>query len=164
MSTTELDRNSTTLVGNEQLLEIAQSIWSSMLGLAASPDRSESLVRDPIGLMASVHIAGAWNGLVVFLPTATFARRAASLMLAMPPDSVSMAEIEDAVAELSNIIGGSVKALLPGPSSLSLPVVLHGSQYAVRMPRTRLAANLRFTCEGQPLEIRILEGYVATSR
>ena len=32
-------------------------------------------------------------------------------------------DIEDGLGELANVVGGNVKAVLPGPSALGLPVV-----------------------------------------
>lgn len=145
-----------TLISEEQLLEVVESIWDSMLGLPVSLRGSEGLVRDAAGLTACVQISGAWNGVVLFLPTERFARRATTIMLA--EDELETVDVLDAVAELCNMVGGGIKTLLPGPSQLSLPTIMQGTQYALHMPRTRLIAQLKFTCESQTQEIRVLEG------
>jgi len=44
-------------------------------------------------------------------------------MFALPEEQLSDADIHDAVGELSNIVGGNIKSLLPPPTSLSIPFV-----------------------------------------
>lgn len=149
----------TTLFRSDQLFEVVESIWDSMLGLPVSMRGGEGLVHDAAGLIASVQISGAWNGVVLFLPTERFARRAATLMLAK--DQLETAELLDAVAELCNMIGGGIKTMLPGPSHLSLPTIMQGTQYAVHVPKTRLIAQLKFSSESQTQEVRVLEGICA---
>jgi chemotaxis protein CheX len=148
------------LISRDDLMALVQSVWTSLLGLPVTTEACDRVVCDLNRLMGGVHIAGAWNGMVLLLPTETFVRRAASAMLGIAPDQVTTPDIEDALAELCNVIGGGVKSMLPGPSTLALPMVLHGSSYAVRLPRSKLAAGLRFSCENQPLELRVLEQYV----
>jgi chemotaxis protein CheX len=151
---------SETVVSHEQIFELVEAIWSSMLGLAITTNGGENFVRDAAGLTASVQISGKWNGVILLIPTERFARRATAIMLDKPEASLEMVDILDAVGELCNMIGGGIKSLLPGPSTLSLPTILQGSQYAVRIPKTRMISQLSFACESQPLEIRVLEGMV----
>lgn len=141
-------------------MELVQSVWTSLLGLPVTPESCERVVCDLNRLMGGVQIAGAWNGLVLLLPTEMFVRRAAALLLDVPADRVTLTDMEDVLAELCNILGGGIKSLLPGPSTLALPMVLHGSHYAVRLPRSTLLAGLRFSCEQQPLELRVLQQHV----
>src|SRR5688572_16659919 len=114
------------LLLNEQLQELVESAFSAMLSLPvcdASPAASEGAV--PL-LAASVAIAGTYNGTVLFTCTEQFGRRAASILLGVEPAEVTLSDIHDTVAELSNIFGGGIKSILPGPSNLSLPSVAHG--------------------------------------
>jgi chemotaxis protein CheX len=147
-------------ISRDELMHLVQSVWTSMLGLPATIDAGDRVVCHHHQLVGTIQIAGAWNGLVLFLPTEPFVRRATSMMLGTMSSHVSMAEMEDALAELCNVLGGGVKNMLPGPSTLALPMVLHGSNYAVRLPRSRPLIRLRFSCENQPLELRVLEQHV----
>jgi chemotaxis protein CheX len=144
-------------LSREDLMELVRSTFESLLGMSVAAEACDRVICDLNRMMGGVHIAGAWNGLVLLLPTETFMRQAAAAMLDVPPVQVAMADIEDALAELCNVLGGGVKSLLPGPSALALPMVLHGSNYAVRLPRCKLLAGLRFSCQQQPLELRVLE-------
>lgn len=145
-----------TAIDADQLWEVVDSIWSEMLGLTVSAAGDAAVVQDSAKLTTGIFISGAFRGLVLFLPTEQFARRAAARMLAVPEHALESADVEDAVCELCNMLGGGVKSLLPGPSTLSLPSVMRGSQYSLRVPGAQLAAHSRFQCEGQPLEVRVL--------
>ena len=147
---------SSTLITDEQLWDLVEPIWSMMLGLAAKRDDSDAGGREVRGLAASVQIDGAFHGTVLFLPTEVFARRAAARMLAVPESSVGADDMDDAIGELCNILGGGVKNLVPAPSSLSLSKVWHGAP-DVPDSRIPMAAGLRFACDGEPLELQILE-------
>lgn len=146
----------TTTISDDQLLELIESIWTTMLGLSVSRAGDDRLDPSDTWATASVRISGAVQGAVVLLTTERFARRATALMLDAQESAVTAAELDDAVAEMCNIIGGGVKSILPGPSSLSLPSVARGPQESINGPHTQIAARLQFLCEGQPLDVRVL--------
>ena len=85
------------------------------------------------------------------------ARRVASTMFATDACELSADQVSDALGELTNIIGGNIKALLPEPSQLSMPAVTEGTDYLFTIPGSRPAAQLSFTCEGKPFQITVLE-------
>ena len=59
------------------------------------------------------------------------------------------------VGELTNIVAGDVKALLPHPSALSLPTVAFGSDYEIAVVGTRQIASVTFTSETYPLVVSV---------
>lgn len=106
-----------------QLLDITRNVWTEFLGIGLAPVQSEkSPSRSSLsGCLASVTIDGEWNGFVAVACSRPLARRAAASMFGVASDAVTTDQIEDTIAELANIIGGNVKAILPCPSRLSLP-------------------------------------------
>ena len=154
----------TTQITEATLAEIVESVWTTMLGLPVVPRNDPQFVQSARGLAVSVHIVGSWNGTVLYLPTEAFARRAASLMLATPIEQVTTDDLHDAAAELCNIIAGSVKSILPGPSSLSLPTVAEGADYEVRVRHSRMLSRLTFRSEGETLQVLVLEANKNCSR
>jgi hypothetical protein len=146
-----------TLISDDHLWELVESIWGTMLSLGVTRDRGDTMVREPCRLTASVHIRGAFHGTVQFLPTEQFARRAAALMLDVPESSLVTADVDDAVGELCNMLGGGVKNLVPCHSSLSLHRITRDAPSTNLVPGEQVAAELHFTCEGQPLAVRVLE-------
>ncbi|RNL62665.1 chemotaxis protein CheX [Nocardioides marmoriginsengisoli] len=106
---------------------VVDEVWGTFLGT------EEPLVPGPagdleVGWSAAVSITGEWRGLVsVELPgpmAAEVTRRMLGLVDGLDPTSDE--DVADAVGELVNMIGGNVKSLMPGPSTLSLPVVAAG--------------------------------------
>src|SRR5688572_19054877 len=105
---------------NRAITEIVQSVCSSVLGIEVV----EATAGGPGGdvLVGTVRIAGAWQGEVVLRSTTAFARRAAAIIFDAP-EGGSDEENRDALGELTNMVAGNLKALLPAPSKLSLPAV-----------------------------------------
>lgn len=148
-----------TSIVDEQFWELIETIWSTMLNLPVL--RARALAHESSGPAASVRLHGAFRGVVQFLPSERFARRATARMLDVPEDSLTSADVDDAMGELCNMLGGGVKSLVPGPTGLSLPSVSRRSRPAPSVQRRQVAAELRFTCEGEPLEVRVLNDQVA---
>jgi chemotaxis protein CheX len=69
-------------------------------------------------------------------------------------------EVRDALGELTNVIGGNVKALFPGPSRISLPTVAVGSDYEVGVVDTTAVTSVSFTCDGHPMLVTLFQGAV----
>ena len=111
----------TTLLDTATVQAIADDVWTSLVG------DGEVLVPLPVPapevtVSAWVRITGPWCGAVVVTcdePTAEALTEC--LLRARPPAVVDAEDVADALGELANVLGGNVKAALPGPSSLGLP-------------------------------------------
>lgn len=117
-------------IESNDVVELVQAIFDNMLQLPCEPagvnsahDASDSSNR----LVGCVQIQGDWSGAIEIDTPLEFGRKAAGAMLMVPEEEVSMEDIQDTIAELSNMVGGSIKAILPGQSTLSLPSVASGS-------------------------------------
>lgn len=107
-----------------QLDDVTRAVWEATLGeelLAVGPAADP-----PAPLTGCVHLSGEWAGSVLLELPPSVARRAAAAMLELAVDGTTDEDLADAVCELTNMIGGNVKALVPGVNSLSLPHVLAG--------------------------------------
>ena len=62
-------------------------------------------------LAATVRIEGDWNGTVVFCGSEHLVQRAAISMFGLAPEDVRESDMQDMVRELTNMTGGSIKAL-----------------------------------------------------
>ena len=111
------------LLDDEIVQSIAQEAWSALVG------DDEFLVPLPGGvpddaLSSWVEIVGPWTGTVVLTcGRATAEELSRSLLKEHAPPVLDAEDIEDAIGELANVVGGNVKAVLPGPSVLGLPEV-----------------------------------------
>jgi chemotaxis protein CheX len=113
----------TDLIDEATVQGIAEEAWSALVG------EEEFLVPLPGGLPEDavsswVTIAGPWTGATVLTTgRATAEDLARALLKEHAPPVLDAEDIEDALGELANVVGGNVKAVLPGPSALGLPQV-----------------------------------------
>jgi chemotaxis protein CheX len=112
---------------------------------------------DPGEVVACVHVTGAFTGSVICSVSAEFATLCATRMLAVDPSEVDDEAVADAIGEVVNMIGGSVKALLPEPSALSLPLVSVGGRQVLSVRGAAPVASVDLRCAGQPLRVTVLE-------
>ena len=140
-----------------QIYQIAETIWNATLGVPIAPDSGQACASSERATAACIQITGAWNGAILLVCPADVARHAASVMFSAAPAEMKVADLQDAVAELVNMIGGNIKGLLPETCHLSLPAVVEGGDYSTRIPGSRLATKIAFDCDGKPVSISILE-------
>ena len=150
---------STLMLASHDLRGLVEDVWSSLFeglfeglfdGLFEEPlDGAAAL---PVDLVtAYVDIRGSWQGRVLLATTAEGARALAAHMLRVPDSLVREADLVDAIGELANIVGGSVKSCVDGQASLSLPTV---SRSAVRSAGPD-ALEVRATWNSYPLRVRV---------
>lgn len=144
-------------VSEADLCEITEAIWSTMLDLRV--ERRDAVTR-PGGeptLAGCVLITGAFDGAVVLECSAALARQVTARIFDVHAAAATPGEAQDALAELVNVTGGNVKALLAEPSQLSLPVVAHGHEMTARLPGSRTIGRAAFECLGEPLVVSVHE-------
>lgn len=146
------------LINEQELVRIASSICQSVLKLdvtplAAPPELNEANVS------ACVQIAGGWQGSVIVSCACSFADYAAGQMFGIDPGQCTTNDRQDAIAELTNMIGGNVKGLLQceTPCHLSLPAVVSGIGYTARVPGTRPVQCLILSSGPSVFVITVLE-------
>jgi len=135
---------------DEVVRELTELVWNTVLGLEVQCVATED---PPTDLVTSVDIDGAWRGRVTVRLSWEIARVAASQMLACPAEAASREDVKDAAGELANMIGGSVKALVPGPSALSLPHV-HVDEAASDDVAGR---SICFECSGRHFTVTVTQ-------
>jgi chemotaxis protein CheX len=109
-------------LATDDLRGMVDDIWSSLFDPPPVEDET------PLGndtLTAWVDISGGWEGRVEVSTSTAGAVAVAAHMLDLPPTEISIADLADAIGELANIVGGSVKSCVLGSSTLSLPAVAH---------------------------------------
>ena len=139
------------LIDEPTVLSIAEEAWIALVG------EDEVLVPVPDELPADalsswVDVVGPWTGSVVL----TTGRRTAedltrALLRESAPEVLEEEDVVDAFGEIANVVGGNVKAALPGPSALSLPEV--GNPPAVRNPADVVRIDVLW--RGQPVSISV---------
>ena len=135
--------------------DIARSIWATLFELPLEDGDAAQLGPEST-VTSCVQIDGAWHGAVVLQCPLTLARTLTAEMF-QADTAPELDEVQDALGELVNMLGGNVKALLPGPSRISLPAVAVGSDYHLSVVGTNAVTSVSFICDGHPLRITLLQ-------
>jgi chemotaxis protein CheX len=143
--------------GEREVVELVESVWSTVLGWEAFPACAPIANDGDEALTGCVAITGAWTGNVLLHCEAAHARAAAAQMFGLQDGEVPLELVRDALGELTNIVGGNLKALFGGRCYLGLPSVTDGSDYAIRVPNSRTAIRVPFTSNGQALAVEVAE-------
>jgi chemotaxis protein CheX len=139
------------LIDEATVLSIAEEAWIALVG------EDEVLVPLPEPLPADrlsswVHVVGPWTGSVVLTTgRQTAAELCRALLGDYAPELLDHEDVADAFGEIANVVGGNVKASLPGSSGLSLPEV--GDAPAIRNPGD--VVHLDVLWRGEPLTISV---------
>lgn len=144
-------------VSTHDITSIAQDVWSSFLQMELEPHPlgAESPPLDGRTMTGTVHVSGAWQGSVFVQVPCDLAQACAEAMFAADPGSLTADEVCDALGELTNMVGGNIKSLLPAPSKLSIPSVAEGESYTVRIPGAVLLEKVALVCVAGPLHISV---------
>ncbi len=134
-----------TELSNADLRELVEQVWSVTLGVEIFGPAGSIPPPPEHTLCGCVHVSGAWNGLVTVHVSEGLARRVAANLFETSIEDLSTEELHDALGEIANMTGGSVKGLLPAPSQLSLPSVVSGNQFSFNTPVGVLVTEVAFS-------------------
>jgi len=144
-----------TEVSMEMLSEIVKSVFLTMMDLELS-DSDRAWHPGGDRLTSFVQLAGEWNGAVLLECSRQQACHFAGRILAMdPPESVDD-DVRDVLGELANMIGGNMKCGMSSGVRLSMPTVLDGSDYDLRVCGSQVQERIAFQCEGKPFWVTVL--------
>lgn len=139
------------VISEEELREIVEVVWMTALNLSLVPGNATELALSSY-VTSEIEISGAWEGLVSVRASEQFLTHAASFMFSCSPDDVSELDRTDALTELTNMLGGTVKCLLPETCDLSLPSLLLDENEDDTQHEW-----YSFNCEGKPLAVAVTE-------
>ena len=135
--------------------DIITTIWSTLVDVPIERGAGDC-PSDASTVTGIVHIEGAWRGAVLVRCPVALASLVTASMLQCETEPTDD-EIRDALGELTNMVAGNVKALLPAPSAISLPTVAFGKQYEISVVGTRNVATVPFVSESYPLVISVVQ-------
>ena len=133
-------------------------VWNAMLGLDLQvADHAEPLAsaghRRWSGCIA---LSGDWRGAVTVSCIDPLARIVTGAMFGIEPEAATESELQDAIGEMANILGGQTKQVLGDRCSLGLPVVIEGDNFEATVPHSHAVVKLHFLCEGHPIDVSVV--------
>lgn len=144
----------------ERIIESAREIFSSMLmmeivELPSDDGEALSLVDSISGVIG---LAGTHKGVLAIHLPQKVAIAVTSSFLGMDVEEMN-SDVEDAVGELANMLGGNVKSILSEKGrdiNLSLPTTISGRQYDYQSTKDADRYLIRFQCEPGEFSVELL--------
>jgi hypothetical protein len=133
----------------DEIVRTVENVWELLLGRRVEACDPQGAVAEPPCLTGSVPIRGDWEGVVTLRCSEPLCRRLAADLFGRGPEDMESSDLRDALSELTNIIGGNLKALLPGVCRLGLPHA--GADVATALPADGHQAVFR--CDGHVFEV-----------
>src|SRR5688572_27724970 len=99
-------------VTDADLATIVASVFDATLGRRAEWVREPSDASDEVS-SSLVGVAGAWDGAVIVACSRALAKDFACVMFGIGGEQIGSEDIQDALGELANMVGGNLKSLLP---------------------------------------------------
>ena len=139
----------------KEIQEYTQLVCSTILGIEAQP-LAENYEASSDTFKGSVQITGKWNGALLLCLPSSLVNKLTETLFSLEPGKASAEDKKDAVGELINMIGGNLKALLPEPCTLSVPLLgIEGQD--LYFPYTKRVTHCLFECQGKPFSLSLYE-------
>jgi chemotaxis protein CheX len=138
-----------------ELAQIAESVLGTMMSLEVG-ECGTPWFPSADRLTAAIHLAGDWNGAVLLECDRGQACRFAGRFLSTDPAETVDDVVRDVLGELVNMIGGNLKCVLTRGIRLSMPSVVDGSDYSLRVCGAEISERLAFQCAEGPFWITVL--------
>jgi chemotaxis protein CheX len=140
----------------QEILEITETTWQAMLGLDLQAGTLPANIDWAHGFWTGkVEIFGAWNGVVLLHGSEQLTHSAAAVIFASGHSEITDQDRKDAMHELTNVIAGNIKSLLPGSCQLSLPQVMQTTPDGLNVAHAERVSALVFDCQAQPLLVSL---------
>jgi chemotaxis protein CheX len=151
------------MIETDDVVAITQNVFSTMIQMDAYPISMDACGAPETEMVGCIQIVGEWCGTVLLKSSIALASTAGSRMFSIDENEVADVERQDSLAELTNMIGGNIKSIVPGPSSLSLPTVTNGNDFQVRNFGSIPISDTAFQCDEHVFRVVILERDAASS-
>ncbi|MEO5838347.1 MAG: chemotaxis protein CheX [Acidimicrobiales bacterium] len=140
---------------DSEIEDIVKTIWETLVDVPIDRGTSDG-PGDDSTVTGIVNIEGAWHGAVLVRCPLALASVVTAAMFQSEHDPTTD-EIRDAVGELTNMVAGNVKSLLPAPSVISLPTVAFGKHYEISVVGTHTVIAVSFMSESHPLVVSVVQ-------
>jgi chemotaxis protein CheX len=148
-----------------QIIQLVETIWNVVLDCEvrsiSTPANFGSSTKIMTGM---IELNGAWEGVVAIECPTELVGQAAALMFETDLGLVTQDQLEDCLRELTNIVAGNLKALLPPPTYLGLPTVSTSSAGTRSLQDANSLAQIAFETSGFAFVVTVLSSATPADR
>ncbi len=143
----------------QHLIDSTQEIFSSMIFLEVAPGEPFKRTNAPLtnSISGMIGLAGTIKGsLSIHLPNSA-ALAVTTAFLGMDVEEIDE-DVKDAIGELANMLGGSLKAVLDPTGSgikLSMPSTVYGEEYSIDCLAEAETVAVPFSFDGQTFIVEL---------
>jgi CheY-specific phosphatase CheX len=116
--------------------------------------------RPPDGIQtvtAAVYFVGDWKGAVLLQCPPALCYRLTSQMLSTPLPTEVDDDVRDAMGELCNMVAGNLKSVMLHRAELSLPSIVEGDHYTLRVCGNSVMAGWSYEVDGLPCVVSVIQ-------
>jgi len=144
-------------VKSDDVVAITENVLKTMLDFDVATTEFSAHPKSADQISSFVQISGAWEGTVFVESSLGLARDIAGGMFGVNTNSVSDEDLKDALAEITNMVGGNIKSLVNSPSYLSIPGIAKEHTSAELATPARIVVQKTFVCRDELLRITLCE-------
>jgi hypothetical protein len=138
----------------EAIAQVAQSVCETMLHVLVREARPHGLLANTF--TGAVYYSGAWQGALLVECGHSQALDWTARYLS-PMIEFELDDARDCLGEFTNVVAGNLKPLLPPGVTLSLPSVVQGSDYSLRLCGGNLSESLYLEDGLGPFRVTLVE-------
>lgn len=138
-----------------EINETVTDLFMTMLSTEATA--TSECARGQDAITSIIAFAGPWKGNLLLECGRTQAVAFTKRFLQLNEVDEHSEDVFSTVAELSNIVAGNLKVVLPHGVSMSTPSIIEGSRYDVRVHGGKLINEMFYTTDVGPFTIRLIE-------
>jgi chemotaxis protein CheX len=139
------------LIQPDNIRQMTADLFDSMLFMPVSEADEGAEVTCSDSLQAAIRIDGEWTAQMTVIATRKLAEHVACAMFGGEPGDLADQDVQDALGEVVNIIGGNAKGIVDKDCGLSLPCV----GPAMEIPSEGLTVS--FSCQDEVFHVYIAE-------
>lgn len=139
------------ILSEEELNEIVDVVCMTVLEMPVTPGGPSELMAGEY-MTACIGISGAWNGVVKVRVSLDLLTLAASQIFSIDKTTVESRDRTDTITELTNMLGGTVKCMLPESCDLALPEIIPYDKKAREQHEWAY-----FNCDSMPLAVAVID-------
>jgi chemotaxis protein CheX len=110
-------------------------------------------------IVGAVYLAGEWRGALLLETWDAPAFVWTHKLMSVPTPRSLDDDVRDCVGELTNVIGGNLKSLLPVETALSMPPVIEGRQFTLRLIGGHQKIKVDLASPEGPFSITLVQIY-----